>query len=253
MVSCIRVRVSRVRPARGCERGAERRVRVPPRAAERGEGGAARAAALKEGAPAVAALRRGAQLVVLQRGGVREPRFAPPPRGALFALLANSFHAADVCAAARAELGEGVVAYEHKGRETLDVPALAQCVDAYVLPMRARDGAGGRGTGGIAAPCVSPLSLARALAPWHVYEPEAFAERRLASEPQRDVTVLVLRCYALRGVSTSAHADTWGCRSWAGVDREPLARALGACARREDGDDLLVDASALPLRPALMA
>ena len=35
-------------------------------------------------------------------------------------------------------LGEGVVEYEHKGRETLDVPALAQCVAAYVLPLRAR-------------------------------------------------------------------------------------------------------------------
>lgn len=174
---------------------------LPPLRLLEAAGDPARVAALKEGALAVRALRSGAQVLALRRGGLREATFCPPPPGAAFALLETGYHGARASAQARLEVGgsaaEALESYDPKGLASVAVRALAVCDEAWALPAEAEADA---------------LDLAAALAPWHAHDPRALAEARLAAEPRRAITIMLLRAVALQGVATDVVEGTWGCR-----------------------------------------
>eukprot|EP00958_Prasinococcus_capsulatus_P010111 scaffold990_cov393-Prasinococcus_capsulatus_cf.AAC.11 len=164
--------------------------------------GATGVIALKEWAVTIAALLGGEQILVVRKGGIREPHF--DVRGRKFWLLPTSFHEAQNCvqeSALATKENRQALAWELDKSAPVKLEAWAECIAAW----KTFD---------------NPEDVMMALEPFHVWTP-AFTERRLRWREGQALSILLLRTYSLPvPVTIPASPDFWGCFSWADLPEE---------------------------------
>ncbi len=150
--------------------------------------------ALKEWAAAVAALGRGDTIVLLRKGGIREPGFDLAARQILL-----------------------YPTHSHQDSQWLKPEFAARAADPPTVTCWAEV---------VGDLTLTGPSQVAALWPFHIWT-EAFIERRLAWQPERPLQLLLLRAYALTAPVELA-ARPRGCRSWFELPLDPAMLATGS-------------------------
>lgn len=217
--------------------------------------------ALKEWAPVIDGLAAGRVTLLLRKGGVREPRFAPEAR--TFALVPTSRHT-DAGALREGSYGAPSLAFDQRDPRGIEIRVAARVTGAWTVS----------GDGNIS-------SAVEALARFHPYRfsssssssssspsssssspPSSSASTarssstlaRLGFRPGTPLTLLELRAFSLSAavrVPAEVAESYWGCRSWvelAGTEAERIKESSPFSPALDDGEFL---ARARALREAL--
>ncbi|GLC35562.1 hypothetical protein PLESTB_000193600 [Pleodorina starrii] len=166
--------------------------------------------ALKEWAPTIEAIGHGEQTVLFRKGGIKEPTFRP--EATTFLLFPTSFHTdQQLLKPGVAERYTQAMKLEPKSESVLCLPYVAQVTGAWTTY----------------DPQVLPV-----LDEFHVWT-EQLLDARLKWRPKQPITVMELRCWALRSpLELPVNESLFGCFSWVDVAQQ---------LRREAGLDLDLD------------
>jgi hypothetical protein len=181
--------------------------------------------ALKEWAVCERALAAGQTILLLRKGGIREPAKEFRVDHERFALYPTYEHQrADLLKPAFAPLLERTLA-EAPPPGVVQVSLWLEVADAYEL--------------------TDPAHLA-ALAPFHIWS-DAYAEERLRWKPRKPLHILLVRASRLATPLTLPYEARYGgCSSWVELAEAPDPRD-----RRPALDDAAFAAMAAPIRAAL--
>lgn len=182
--------------------------------------------ALKEWAVAVAALTEGEMILLLRKGGIREPEFAVfQPQ---FWLYPTYEHQKPQLLKAKYAKVEAVASGWHP--ETVTIPAWATVTHSFQI---------------------SEAAVVEELSPFHIWN-EAFVTERLKWKPRLPLSVLLLRVYRLLQPQVIPYrAEYGGCKSWTELQETLTSEAvpvLSETAYLQQVEDIAnVVTSAIPL------
>jgi hypothetical protein len=157
------------------------------------------ALALKEWAPIAAAVASGEQTVLLRKGGIREPAFAPRARD--FLLFETGFHADGALLSPEARVRYSAeLAVDPKSLPRLTLRFAARVTGAWTT---------------------HEPGVLQALRGLHVLG-EDFLQARLRWRPAQPLTLLEVRGFTLRApAKVPSKEEYWGCFSWVDVEGLP--------------------------------